>query len=203
MVTLAASPGNKRGVGRRSRPRPSACVGDHRPGARGFDRRTHRERRRVHHRGRCIQVRLVVAAVLDCSLLSREGDWRAQAATLALGLGGFVNLVTLGTLQRIGAVLAWFQRFYESAKTLQVPTAWDLANPWLAWSALPLQAGAAGILALGLWKGEAGLIQMGGGLGCLAQLSAMALAFGCLTRGKAAPFPDGVNPFEEWAREQQ
>jgi hypothetical protein len=108
----------------------------------------------------------------------------------------------LGTLQRICAVLAWFQRFFLKAMRQQVPTAWDLVPPPLAWSLLPLQAGAAACLALGLGLGSAAWIRAGGLLGCGAHLSFLALVLGVLTRGRSLPFPDGVNPYQEWVRSQ-
>ena len=97
---------------------------------------------------------LLVAASLDAWLLAGHGTWRQEAATVVLGLGGFISLTLLGTLQRICAVLGWFQRFYEAAKTHAVPTAWELIHPKLAWSILPLQSGAASLLAGGLWTGN-------------------------------------------------
>jgi hypothetical protein len=145
---------------------------------------------------------LLAAAGLDAWLLTVGGSWQAQAAAVTLALGGFVSLVLLGTLQRICAVLAWFQRFYQAAKSSAVPTAWDLAHPAWAWSLLPLQAAAAAGLAYGIWRGDAGWVRFAGISGCLAQLAAAALAIGALTRGKAQPFPDGQNPYEEWARQQ-
>jgi hypothetical protein len=146
---------------------------------------------------------LLAAAVLDAALLARGGSWQAQAAAVALGLGGFISLVLLGTVQRICAVLAWFQRFYRDAQTHAVPTAWDLVHPGLAWSVLPLQAFAAAALAWGLWEGDAVLVFWAGISGCMAQLLTAALAWRALRWGRATPFPDGQNPFEDWAREQR
>lgn len=145
---------------------------------------------------------LLAAAGLDAALLFNGGSWQAQAAAVALGLGGFVNLVLLGTVQRICAVLAWFQRFYRDAQTHAVPTAWDLVHPGLAWSILPLQAFAAAALAWGLWRGNSESIFWAGLSGCLAQLLTAALAWRALHWGQATLFPDGQNPFEEWAKEQ-
>jgi hypothetical protein len=145
---------------------------------------------------------LVAAAALDAWLLAGHGDWHQEAAAVALGLGGFVSLVLLGTLQRIFAVLARFQRFYEASRSSAVPTAWQLIHPGLAWAVLPLQATAAAGLAWGLWRGDAGWIRASGWLGCLAQTATLGLAVGALTRGKAKPFPTGQNPFEAWALEQ-
>jgi hypothetical protein len=145
---------------------------------------------------------LLPAASLDAWLLAGHGEWRQAAAALALGLAGFVGLVLLGTLQRICAVLAWFQRFYGAAMTHAVPTAWALIPRGLAWALLPLQAGATLALAAGLWRGQAGWIRAGGALGCAAQLGMLALAGLALTLGRAIPFPDGKNPYEEWAHSQ-
>lgn len=145
---------------------------------------------------------LLLAAAADAALLAQGGSWQAQAATVALGLGGFISLVLLGTVQRICAVLAWFQRFYHDAQTHAVPTAWDLVHPGLAWSVLPLQAWAAAALAWGIWRGDANAVFWAGLSGCLAQGLTAALAWRALRWGRATPFPDGQNPFEEWAKEQ-
>lgn len=146
---------------------------------------------------------LLAAAGLDAWLLARSGSWQAQAAAVTLALGGFVSLVLLGTLQRICAVLAWFQRFYEAAKTQAVPTAWDLVHPGLAWSVAPLQASAAGGLAIGIWTARGDWVFYAGLCGCAAQLATAGLAIGTLRRGRAMPFPDGVNPFAEWAKKTE
>lgn len=144
---------------------------------------------------------LLVAAYLDARLLSDHGDWRDAAVALTLALPGFVGLTLLGTLQRISGVLAWFQRFYEASRTLAVPTAWALVHPGLAWSVLPLQLGAVLALAWGLKTSDTAWIRGAGISGCAAQLASIALAWRALTWGKAQPFPDGINPFEEWAKE--
>jgi len=146
---------------------------------------------------------LLAAAALDAWLLAGHGGWREQAACVALGLGGYLSLSLLGSLQRINAVLGWFQRFYEAALTQSVPTAWDLVPPGLAWSQTPLQSAAALSLAFGLWRGDAAWIRVAGVSGALAQGAAIGLAVGALTRGRAQPWHDGVNPYAEWSVEQE
>jgi hypothetical protein len=145
---------------------------------------------------------LLAAAALDAWLLAGHGGWREQAACAALGLAGFLSLILLGSLQRIGAVLAWFQRFNDAALDQAVPTAWDLVHPGLAWSQTPLQSAAALALAWGLWQGDALWIRLAGLCGAAAQLVALGLLAGVLTRGRAQPFPGGVNPYAEWAAQQ-
>jgi hypothetical protein len=146
---------------------------------------------------------LLAAAALDAWLLAGHGTWREQAACVALGVGGYLSLSLLGSLQRICAVLAWFQRFYEAALSQAVPTAWDLAHPGLAWGQVPLQSAAALALAWSLWRGDAAWIRVAGLSGALAQAAAIGLAAGALTRGRAQPFPGGVNPYAEWSAEQE
>lgn len=146
---------------------------------------------------------LISASLLDAWLLWKGGDWRMQAACLALGLGGWIGAVLHGTTQRICAVLAWFQRFLVPAETMAVPTAWDLIHPGLAWSVPALHGAGTVFLAAGLWQGQEALIQGGGLLGSLALAATASLAALSLRRGKAEPFPGGVHPFEEWVREQK
>ncbi len=146
---------------------------------------------------------LLAAAAWDARLLNQSAPWQEHAAALALGMGGFINLTLLGTTQRISAVLAWFQRFYDLAKTHQVPTAWELAHPALAWAVTPLQALAAAALAWGLLRGDAVWIRMAGLSGVVAHALTLALSVGALRRGQARPWPNGKNPFIEWVAEQE
>lgn len=138
---------------------------------------------------------LLLAAALDLRLSLQPGTWQAQAAAFYLGLVGFVGGSIVGTLQRIGAILSWFQRFYEPEPTQVVPMAWELIDPRLAYAVPLLHFGGVACGAVGLWHGQAFWIRSGGILGLGALLATLGLLALSRVRGKAEPFPGGVNPY--------
>jgi hypothetical protein len=138
---------------------------------------------------------LLAAAVLDLSLILGPGSWRLAAAATYLALFGWIGGTLLGTAQRIVAVLAWFQRFHEDPPTHQVPTAWDLVDPRLAWAVPCLHSAAVLLGTFGLALGQTDCLRASGLCGMAALLATLGLAQQALHRGRKKNFPQGLNPY--------
>ena len=138
---------------------------------------------------------LLVAAGLDLWLAFRPPQPRLAAAAVDLALFGWIGGTLLGTIQRVSAVLAWFQRFYENPPQHRVPTAWELVDPRLAWAAAGLHPLAVAAGGLGLAWGDAALIRGAGVAGAASLLCTVAVAGLSLRRGQKEDFTDGMNPY--------
>jgi hypothetical protein len=119
---------------------------------------------------------------------SLGGAWRLAAAATYAALFGWVGGSILGTLQRVVAVLAWFQRFYAHSATQAVPTAWELIHPGLAWAAGGLHLAAAGAGVLGLLNASKAALFLSGCCGAASILATVLLVAGAHKRGRARPF---------------
>lgn len=119
---------------------------------------------------------LLVAASLDLGSAFRGGPWRMREVAVYVALFGWIGGTLLGTVQRITAVLAWYQRFFDETPLREVPSAWQLVDPRLAWAAVSLHFGAVLLGALGLSLGRADCLRWSGLLGMGALLSTLGLA---------------------------
>jgi hypothetical protein len=119
----------------------------------------------------------LLAVGIENGLLAGDGGTPGQQmACFYLGLWGWVAGMMLAVLQKIIAVLNWYERFWEPASQgLEVPMAWPLIHPGLAWSVPALQALSTLSVSWGLATGQAGWIRTGGWLGALAVTSTAGL----------------------------
>lgn len=130
---------------------------------------------------------LLTAAGLGLAF-SLGAGWRFAAAAAYAALFGWIGGSVLGTLQRVTAVLAWFQRFYGPSATQAVPTAWELIHPGLAWAAGGLHLTAAGAGMLGFLMGSEPALLVSGLCGSASIATTALLVATALRRGKARPF---------------
>lgn len=131
---------------------------------------------------------LLAAVGLDLGHSLGHGDWHLAMAAVYAGLFGWVGGMILGTLQKITAILAWMQRFFDLSTDHAVPTAWQLIDPRLSWSVVAFHS-IAGIFGLiGILNSNAAFVQIAGWTGATAMGVTLILVLNALRRGTARPF---------------
>lgn len=131
---------------------------------------------------------LLIAVGLDLRHSLGRGDWHLAMAAVYAGLFGWIGGMILGTLQKITAILAWMQRFFDRSTDHAVPTAWQLIDPRLAWSVVIFHSAASLCGLVGILRSAPLFIQAAGWTGMAAMATTLALVLNALRRGEARPF---------------